>query len=63
MFDLFQGEKIFYIIEPTPENLEKYEQWVSSSDQGQVFFGDKVDKCYKINVHQGNTFFIPSGNI
>ena len=57
----FQGEKIFYLIEPTEENLKKYGQWVSSSDQVSVFFGEKVDKCYKLHMKSGNTLLIPTG--
>lgn len=60
-YHIVRGDKIFYLIEPTAENLQKYSQWVSSSDQTSVFFGDKVDKCYKLHLTQGNTLFIPSG--
>ncbi|XP_065674311.1 lysine-specific demethylase 7B isoform X5 [Hydra vulgaris] len=60
-YHLLHGEKVFYFIEPTKVNLKKFEQWASSSDQNQVFFGDKVDKCYKISLQEGNTIFIPSG--
>ena len=60
---LLQGEKIFYFIEPTEENLRSFSQWVSSSNQGQVFFGEKVPKCYKLHVQQGNTLLIPTGLI
>ena len=56
-----QGEKIFYFIPPTEENLLKYEQWVMSSNQSEIFFGDKVPKCYKCHVSAGNTLFIPTG--
>lgn len=60
---LFQGEKVFYFVEPTAENLNKFKQWVSSSDQGQVFFGEKVSKCYRLHVKQGNTLLIPPGKL
>uniref|UniRef100_A0A7M5WSM2 Uncharacterized protein n=1 Tax=Clytia hemisphaerica TaxID=252671 RepID=A0A7M5WSM2_9CNID len=60
-YHIVRGEKIFYFIEPTEENLKKYAQWVSSSDQGQVFFGEKVDKCYKVRLTQGNTLILPTG--
>ena len=56
-----KGEKIFYLIEPTDENLAKYENWVSSPDQSQIFFGDRVTKCIKCAVKQGQTLFIPTG--
>lgn len=56
-----QGEKIFYLIAPTPANLALFERWNSSSNQNEMFFGDQVDMCYKCSVKQGNTLFIPTG--
>ncbi len=56
-----QGEKIFYLIKPTKANLALYESWSSSPNQSEVFFGDKVDKCYKCVVKQGTTIFLPTG--
>lgn len=56
-----QGEKIFYLIKPTPANLALYEAWSSSPNQSEVFFGNKVDKCYKCVVPQGTTLLIPTG--
>ncbi|KAL5014958.1 hypothetical protein ScPMuIL_009228 [Solemya velum] len=38
-----------------------YENWVSSSNQSETFFGDQVDKCYKFVIKQGQTLFIPTG--
>ena len=55
--------KIFYLIPPTEENLLKYEEWVMSSNQSEVFFGDLVPKCYKCVLDMGNTFFIPTGEV
>jgi JmjC domain-containing histone demethylation protein 1D/E/F len=31
--------------------------------QSEVFFGDKVDKCYKCVVKQGHTLFVPTGKV
>lgn len=56
-----QGEKVFYLISPTPANLALFERWSSSSNQNEMFFGDQVDMCYKCSVKQGNTLFIPTG--
>lgn len=58
---LIQGEKIFYLIRPTPANLALFERWSSSSSQNELFFGDQVDMCYKCSLKQGNTLFIPTG--
>ena len=56
-----KGEKIFYLISPTPANLALFERWSSSSNQNEMFFGDQVDMCYKCSLKQGNTLFIPTG--
>ncbi|XP_056106943.1 lysine-specific demethylase 7B [Rhinichthys klamathensis goyatoka] len=60
-YHVLWGEKIFYLIKPTPANLALYEEWSSSPNQSEVFFGEKVDKCYKCVVRQGTTLLIPTG--
>uniref|UniRef100_H3BFG4 Lysine demethylase 7A n=1 Tax=Latimeria chalumnae TaxID=7897 RepID=H3BFG4_LATCH len=60
-YHVLWGEKIFYLIKPTPENLARYESWSSSVNQSEVFFGDQVDKCFKCVVRQGHTLFVPTG--
>uniref|UniRef100_A0A8B9GY01 PHD finger protein 8 n=1 Tax=Astyanax mexicanus TaxID=7994 RepID=A0A8B9GY01_ASTMX len=60
-YHVLRGEKIFYLIRPTPANLSLFERWSSSSNQNELFFGDQVDMCYKCSVKQGNTLFIPTG--
>uniref|UniRef100_A0A8C5BVT7 Uncharacterized protein n=1 Tax=Gadus morhua TaxID=8049 RepID=A0A8C5BVT7_GADMO len=60
-YHVLWGEKIFYLIPPTVANLALYEAWSSSTNQSEVFFGDKVDKCYKCVVPQGTTLLIPTG--
>ncbi|XP_066566238.1 histone lysine demethylase PHF8 isoform X2 [Amia ocellicauda] len=60
-YHVLRGEKIFYLIRPTPANLALFERWSSSSNQNELFFGDQVDHCYKCAVKQGNTLFIPTG--
>ncbi len=58
-----KGEKIFFLIKPTSANLSLYERWKSSSNHSEMFFADQVDKCYKCTLKQGQTLFIPSGEI
>uniref|UniRef100_A0A672QCW3 Lysine-specific demethylase 7B n=1 Tax=Sinocyclocheilus grahami TaxID=75366 RepID=A0A672QCW3_SINGR len=60
-YHVLWGEKIFYLIKPTSANLALYEEWSSSPSQSEVFFGEKVDKCYKCVVRQGTTLLIPTG--
>ncbi|XP_043943217.1 lysine-specific demethylase 7A [Protopterus annectens] len=60
-YHVLWGEKVFYLIKPSYENLALYESWSSSVNQSEVFFGDLVKKCYKCVVRPGNTLFIPTG--
>ncbi|XP_040031219.2 lysine-specific demethylase 7A [Gasterosteus aculeatus] len=60
-YHVLWGEKVFYLIKPTPANLALYEAWSSSPNQSEVFFGDRVEKCYKCIVPQGTTLLIPTG--
>lgn len=53
--------QVFWLIPPTPQNLEMYENWVLSGKQGDIFLGDKCHDCQRIELKQGNTFIIPSG--
>lgn len=52
---------MFWLIPPTEHNLALYERWVLSGKQADIFFGDTVEKCARIHLQQGNTFFIPTG--
>ncbi|RMC05767.1 hypothetical protein DUI87_17310 [Hirundo rustica rustica] len=53
--------QIFWLIPPTLQNLELYEEWVLSGKQSDIFLGDRVERCQRIELKQGYTFFIPSG--
>lgn len=60
-YHIVKGKKVFWLIPPTEANLKVYEQWTLSGKQSNVFFGDLVEKCGKVHLETGNTFFIPSG--
>ena len=60
-YHLLRGQKIFWLIPPTQANLKAFENWTFSGKQGDVFFGDMVEKCGRMILNPGNTFFIPSG--
>ncbi len=60
-YHIIKGKKVFWLIPPTETNLKTYENWTLSGRQGDVFFGDIVEKCGMITLEAGNTFFIPSG--
>ena len=56
-----QGQKVFYFVEPTKDTLRAYEEWSSSAKQSETFFGDRVEKCYRCILNEGETVLIPSG--
>ncbi|XP_057706006.1 lysine-specific demethylase 2A isoform X2 [Corythoichthys intestinalis] len=60
-YHILRGGKVFWLIPPSPQNLEMYENWVLSGKQGDIFLGDKCHDCQRIELKQGNTFMIPSG--
>ncbi|XP_040892668.1 lysine (K)-specific demethylase 2Aa isoform X2 [Toxotes jaculatrix] len=60
-YHILRGSKVFWLIPPTPQNLELYENWVLSGKQGDVFLGDRASDCQRVELKQGCTFIIPSG--
>lgn len=58
---VLRGEQIYYLARPTSANLGLFEAWARSRNQGQLFFGDQVDRCYRCPLRQGQTLFIPTG--
>ncbi|XP_063291047.1 lysine-specific demethylase 2A isoform X1 [Pelobates fuscus] len=60
-YHILRGGKVFWLIPPTDQNLEMYENWLLSGKQGDIFLGDKVTECQRIELKQGYTFVIPSG--
>ncbi|CAL8264291.1 unnamed protein product [Lota lota] len=60
-YHILRGGKVFWLIPPSPQNLETYENWVLSGKQGDIFLGDKCHDCQRIELKQGYTFMIPSG--
>lgn len=60
-YHVLKGEKVFWLIPPTDQNLMRFQEWTLSGQQNNVFFGDLVSEIYKIHLQEGNTFLIPSG--
>jgi hypothetical protein len=38
------------LVEPTPDNLKKFETWLTHERQDFVFFADWVPRCYRLAV-------------
>ncbi|XP_018118737.1 lysine-specific demethylase 2B isoform X1 [Xenopus laevis] len=60
-YHVFRGGKVFWLIPPTGHNLQLYEEWLLSGKQTDIFLGDRSEGCQRIELKQGQTFFIPSG--
>ncbi|XP_075032494.1 lysine-specific demethylase 2A isoform X2 [Mixophyes fleayi] len=60
-YHILRGGKVFWLIPPTDQNLEMYENWLLSGKQGDIFLGDRVTDCQRVELKQGYTFVIPSG--
>ncbi|XP_076255197.1 lysine demethylase 2 isoform X2 [Rhynchophorus ferrugineus] len=60
-YHILKGCKVFWLIPPTEHNIDLYERWCLSGKQSDIFFGDTVEKCGRIVLQAGNTFFIPTG--
>ena len=60
-YHILKGEKIFWLIPPTEDNLKKYEKWILSGRQSSTFLPDIVDQCQRVVLQQGSTFMLPSG--
>ncbi|TNN80698.1 Lysine-specific demethylase 2A [Liparis tanakae] len=60
-YHILRGCKVFWLIPPTPQNLELYENWVLSGKQGDIFLGDRATDCQRIELKKGCTLIIPSG--
>uniref|UniRef100_A0A183CEQ9 JmjC domain-containing protein n=1 Tax=Globodera pallida TaxID=36090 RepID=A0A183CEQ9_GLOPA len=60
-YHILKGEKIFWMIEPTEDNLVLYEDWILTGSENSCFFGELVSKCARVRLCQGHTLIIPSG--
>ena len=60
-YHVVKGAKTFYFVAPTAKNLSLFERWQRLQNQREIFFGDMVDKCYKLELGQKETVIIPTG--
>ncbi|KAE9417147.1 hypothetical protein Angca_008157, partial [Angiostrongylus cantonensis] len=62
-YHIYQGKKIFYLIEPTVEYLNLFEKYQRSENKTEVFFGDLLPPgaLRRLVIHEGQTLMIPSG--
>jgi len=52
--------QIFWLMPPTKENYELYEEW-SLAGSKDIFFADEVKSCQRIVLVPGHFLLIPAG--
>lgn len=69
-YHIYFGQKIFYFIEPTPQNLKIYSEWAtngsgSTKKSNNAFLPDLITATggdvFEVHLKKGQTLFIPSG--
>ncbi|RVX67359.1 hypothetical protein B0A52_09140 [Exophiala mesophila] len=61
-YHILKGTKTFFFIPPEDRYLKKYEDWCNSDTQGETWLGDLCnDHCIRVDLHEGDTAFIPAG--
>lgn len=62
-YNLAFGKKKFILYPPTPENIENYIEWSTSTYQNMLFLGEKLTGGVAMELNGGDLFMIPSGYI
>lgn len=60
-YHVFEGEKTFVLVPPTPQNYQAFHKWQKSGQQDAIFFPDTVLACEVVQLKTGDTFILPSG--
>ncbi|KAJ1374565.1 hypothetical protein KIN20_037273 [Parelaphostrongylus tenuis] len=62
-YHIYQGRKIFYIVEPTAVYLDLFEKYQRSESKTEVFFGDLLPPgaLRRVVIEEGQTLMVPSG--
>ena len=58
-YHVLRGQKVFWLIPPTAQNLKAFEHWHFDGKQQQVFFGDLVEKCGRGDTYHSNVPWRP----
>ena len=59
-YRILKGSKVFFFLPPTKENLDAYQKWTTSAEQGWTWLAEGRE-CYRIDLGPGDTMLIPSG--
>ena len=59
-YHVVKGRKIFMVAPDTAHNIGQFLKWSSSDDQG-GFLGERLEKCARLVLNEGDTLFLPGG--
>ena len=59
-YHVVKGRKIFMVAPDTAHNIGQFLKWSSSDDQSD-FLGDRLEKCARLELNEGDTMFLPGG--
>ena len=61
-YHILKGTKTFFFIPPEDRYLKKYEEWCNSETQNETWLGNLCGgNCTRVDLHEGDTAFIPAG--
>lgn len=61
-YHILKGTKTFFFIPPEDKYLKKYESWCNSDSQNETWLGKECENnCIRVDLHEGDTAFIPAG--
>ena len=61
-YHILKGTKTFFFIPPEDRYLKKYEEWCNSDSQNETWLGNLCGgNCTRVDLHEGDTAFIPAG--
>lgn len=61
-YHILKGTKTFFFIPPEDKYLKKYENWCNSDTQNETWLGKECENnCTRVDLHEGDTAFIPAG--
>lgn len=59
-YHVVKGKKVFMAAPDTEHNIRQFLNWSSSDDQND-FLGERLEKCVRLELNEGDTMFLPGG--
>lgn len=60
-YHVLRGEKVFFLVPPSPTAYCRFEDWQKHGQQEKTFFPDIVEHCVMVRLKEGDTLLLPSG--